>query len=261
MFRDRAALEAIYPALVHHGILSFGSEQVLRFLRNSPRVRGHDEVQTDRRRREDGVRVKHWLNRNSVKFYDKGSVLRSEVTINEPKDFKVWRAAENQPQGEKSWRILRRSVADLHRRAEVSKAGTERHLAGLAAVHVRVPLAKTAAKPCCAATRNGRRYRALQPFGQDAKLLAAINRGEYAISGFRNRDIRAQLFAGATNPKEHRRRTAAITRKLQLLRGHGLIQRVPKTHRYLLTPKGRQIVTALQAALQASTEELTRIAA
>ena len=261
MFRDRAALERIYPALVHHAMLSFGSQQVLRFLKRTAQLGQDDEVQTDRRSWEDGVRVKHWAGRNSVKFYDKGSVLRSEVTMNDPHDFKVWRSAENQPQGTKQWRVLRRSVADLHRRAEVSKAGTERHLAALASVHVREPLATTAAKSCRPAKRKGRRYRGLQPFGQDAKLLAAINRGEYALNGFRNRDLRARLFTPASELKQRRRQTAAVTRKLQLLRAHGLIRRVPKTHRYQLTERGRAILTALQAALQASTEELTRLAA
>ena len=42
---------------------------------------------TDRRRGSDGVRVKHWVNKNSLKFYDKGSILRVEATINEPRDF------------------------------------------------------------------------------------------------------------------------------------------------------------------------------
>lgn len=261
MFRDRAALERIYPSLVHHAMLSFGSEQVLRFLKRSPRLGPDDEVQSDRRRREDGVRVKHWLNLNSVKFYDKGSVLRSEVTINEPKEFKVWRASQSNPQGPKQWRILRRSVADLHRRAQVSKAGTERHLAALASVHVHTPLAKHAAKPCHRTRRKGRSYRGLQPFGQDADLLAAINRGEYAINGFRNRDVRHQLYGHSSDPVSQRRQASAVTRKLQLLRAHGLIRRVPKTHRYQLTSKGHQIVTALQAALQANTEELTRAAA
>jgi hypothetical protein len=261
MFRDRAALERIYPSLVHHAMLSFGSEQVLRFLKKSSWVGRGEEVQTDRRRREDGVRVKHWVNLNSVKFYDKGSVLRSEVTINEPRDFKVWRARQNDPDGEKGWRIMRRSVADLHRRAEVSKAGTERHLAALASVHVRDPLAKNAATPCRAARRKGRRYRGLQPFGQDAALLAAINRGEFTLNGFRNRDIRGLLFGKISDAQQRRRKAAAVTRKLQLLRAHGLIRRISKTHRYQLTAKGHQIVTALQAALQASTEELTHLAA
>jgi len=240
---------------------SFGSQQVLRFLKRSAQLGQDHEVQTALRGWEDGVRVKHWAGRNSVKFYDIGSVLRSEVTMNDPHDFKVWRSAENQPQGPKQWRALRRSVADLHRRAEVSKAGTERHLAALASVHVRDPLRRTAAKSCRPAKRKGRRYRGLQPFGQDAALLAAINRGEYALNGFRNRDLRAQLFAPASERAQRRRQTAAVTRKLQLLRAHGLIQRVPKTHRYQLTSKGRTILTALKAALQASTEELTRLAA
>src|SRR5437773_2080168 len=86
------------------------------------------QQRTDRRRRAEGVRVKHWVNKNSLKFYDKGSVLRDEVTINEPKDFRVWRSAESDPGGNRQWRVLRRSVADFERRAEVSRAATDRHL-------------------------------------------------------------------------------------------------------------------------------------
>src|SRR5206468_2837965 len=81
-------------------------EQVMRYMGRSGRVGINDEVVTDRRRRSVGVRVKHWLNKNSLKFYDKGSVLRDEVTINEPKDFRVWRGAENKPSSKKQWRVL-----------------------------------------------------------------------------------------------------------------------------------------------------------
>src|SRR2546425_13350175 len=101
MFGERGALERIYPALVHHAVMSFGAEQVLRFLGRSGKAGVHDEVKTDRRRRVEGVRVKNWLNGNSPKFYDKGSVLRREGTINEPKDFWGFCRAENQPAGEK----------------------------------------------------------------------------------------------------------------------------------------------------------------
>jgi hypothetical protein len=61
-----ADLDRIYPALVHHSVMSFGSEQVLRFLQR----RDAQEVKTDRRRGPDGVRVKHWLNDNSLKLAD-----------------------------------------------------------------------------------------------------------------------------------------------------------------------------------------------
>ena len=80
MFRDRSSLERIYPSLVHHAVMSFGAEQVLRFWGRAGRVGVSDEVMTDRRRGSDGVRVKHWGNKNSLKFYDKGSVLRVEAT-------------------------------------------------------------------------------------------------------------------------------------------------------------------------------------
>jgi hypothetical protein len=261
MFRRRAALERIYPALVHHAMESFGSEQVLRFLGRPGRPRVQDAVSTDRRRGPEGVRVKHWLNKNSLKFYDKGSVLRVEVTINEPKDFRVWRAAENNPQGAKSWRILRRSVADLHRRAEVSKAATERHLRALASVAMRTPLAQEAATVCVPVRQAGRRYRALQPFGVDAELLGIVNCGEWAINGFRNRDVRARLYGEGAEGVRRQRQTAAVGRRLRLLRALGLIARVSKTHRYVLSEKGRRIITALLAARQASVEELTALAA
>lgn len=262
MFRDRAALERIYPALVHHAVMSFGSEQVLRFMGRSRGARAHDEVKTDRRRGPDGVRIKHWLNKNSLKAYDKGSVLRDEATINEPKDFRVWRGPENNPSGKTTWRILRRSVADLHRRAQVSQAATERYLSALAAVHVSTPLAQEAVTVCQSIKRQGRRYRALNPFAEtDAQLLSIINRGEFALNGLRNRDVRAALYAQTDDTKVLRRQTAAVGRRLLLLRAHGLLKRVPKTHRYLVTDKGRRIVTALLTARQASIEKLTALAA
>lgn len=262
MFQNRAALERIYPALVHHAVMSYGSEQVLRFMGRPRGAHVHDEVKTDRRRGPDGVRVKHWLNKNSLKAYDKGSVLRTEATINEPKDFRIWRGPENNPTGKNQWRILRRSVADLHRRAQVSRAATDRYLSALAAVHVSTPLAQEAVIVCQAVRRDGVRHRALNPFAQpDAQLLAIINRGEFALNGFRNRDVRASLYDATEDTKLLRRQTAAVGRRLLLLRAHGLIKKVPKTHRYLVTEKGRRIITALLAARQASTEKLTALAA
>lgn len=262
MFRDREALKRIYPSLVHHAMMSFGAEQVLRFWGRSGRVGVSDEVMTDRRRGSDGVRVKHWVNKNSLKFYDKGSVLRVEATINEPREFKSFRAAENNPRSRKQWRILRRSVADFYRRAEVSRAATERHLTALAAVHVQIPLKEQAAGVCRAVRHKGQRYRALNPLGDgDAQLIAIVNRGEFLLNGFRNRDVRSHLYPASADRRKERQQMAAVGRRLRLLRAHGLIAKVSKTHRYVVTEKGRNVMTALLAARQASTEKLTKMAA
>jgi hypothetical protein len=257
MFRTRAHLDRIYPALVHHSVMSFGSEQVLRFLQR----RDAQEVKTDRRRGPDGVRVKHWLNDNSLKLYDKGTVLRSEVTLNNPKDFRVWRSSELAPRAEKKWRILRRTVADVPRRAEVSRAATHRHLQALAVVPLKTPLAQEASKVCRSKCKHGQRYRALRPFGDDASLLQRVNSLAYAIAGFHNRDIRQALYPSTACPILRRSQTAATSRKLALLRAHGLIRRVPSRHLYHVTAKGRRIITALLSARNASIEELTKIAA
>jgi hypothetical protein len=158
--------------------------------------------------------------------------------------------------------VLRRSVADLHRRAEVSRAATERHLTALAAVHVQTSLAEEAAQVCRPVRRHGRRYRALNALGEaDAQLLTIVNRGEFALNGFRNRDVRACLYNATEDRRRERQQMAAVGRRLRLLRAHGLIAKVSQTHRYVVTEKGRRVITALLAARQASTEKLTALAA
>jgi hypothetical protein len=95
----------------------------------------------------------------------------------------------------------------------------------------------------------------------NAALLAAVSRGEYTINGLRNRDVRRQLWAKVGTDKEQRRRAAAVTRLLRLLRAHGLLRKVSGTHRYVVTGGGRKIITALLAARQADVEQLTALAA
>src|SRR5436190_15752699 len=188
MFRDRQALGRIYPSLVHHAVMSFGAEQVLRFWGRSGRVGVSDEVMTDRRRGSDGVRVKHWVNKT--------------------------------------------------------------------------PLKEQTARVCRPVKHNGQRYRALNPLGDsDAQLMAIVNRGEFLLNGFRNRDIRAHLYPTREDRPQQRQQMAAVGRRLKLLRAHGLIMKVSKTHRYVVTEKGRNVMTALLAARQASTEQLTKLAA
>jgi len=92
----------------------------------------------------------------------------------------------------------------------------------------------------------------------DAALLAALSRGEWTIAGFRNRDLQSLLYpTKARDRQTARRRSAAVGRKLRLLRAHGLIRKLPHTHRYLITESARPVLTALVAAQEASTEKLT----
>ena len=130
IFHDQASLDRLFPRLILHGILNLGCEQVMRFLGKQLNGRFGGEVVTDLRRGSEGVRLKHWVNDNSIKLYNHLNVLRPETTIHDAEDLKVYRTPESRPDGPKAWYPLRRGVADLHRRAQISKAANERYLSG-----------------------------------------------------------------------------------------------------------------------------------
>ena len=112
------------------------------------------------------------------------------------------------------------------------------------------------------ATWGGRKVRGLRPWGDDKDLLTAINHGEHLINGFRNRDIQKVLYrADAQSPVECRRRSASISRKLRMLRAHGIIQKVPRTHRYMITETGRAILIAVLTTARTSVNQLNQLKA
>lgn len=153
-------------------------------------------------------------------------------------------------------------MADLWRRAEVSRGANGRYLGALASVSDKTPLSQETTGLCRAITVEGQRHRALNPWSaQDGALLTAVSRGEYALAGFRNRDLRGHLHPGQHSVREQRRQASRVTRQLALLRAHGLIKKVGGTHRWLLTERGRRTITALLAAREADVDQLTQLAA
>lgn len=269
MFRSAEDLEALYPHLLRHATETFGSVDVMRFLgRKIPAhggVHGRfaGEIVSDLRSRPEGIRIKHRLGRNSIKMYDKqGSVLRVETTINDGAGMKVYRPKEGDESGPKEWRPLRKGVADLHRRAELSQAANNRYFEALAAADTPTPFGELV-EPYCKPTRwNGKRVRALNPMQpNDHALLQAIAHGEFSINGFRNRDLRALLFGAPPRTKKvARRQSASITRQIRMLRAHGLVRKVAKSHRYQLTTDGRIFVAALLAAAKTGVDRLLEAA-
>ena len=264
MFKSPTALAELYPHLIRHGMQNLSCEQVMRFLgRKVATVGGKygtfaGEVVSDLKHRPEGIRLKHYVNGNSVKMYDKqGSVLRFETTIIQPRDFKVFRGTQEDPE-DKQWRMMRKGVADLQRRAEVSQASNDRYAQAMASAKCPKPLKDLAGGVCRRIHEGERSVRALNPLAaEDAALLETVNRGEFTLNGFRNRDVRAHLYARPTTDiQEQRRRSGAVTRKLRLLRAHGLIKKVPKTNRYVLTDRGREIITTLLAARSANAQTL-----
>ena len=262
LFRSREELGRLYPGLVRHGIESFGSKDVMRFLGRSvergitPRFAG--EVVSDLKGRPEGMRIKHRVNLNSVKMYDKaGCVLRVETTLNDVHDLQSPRLVN----GKKVWKRMRKGVADIPERARVSQASNGRYVEALAAVATPLPLKSLTDHLSRPVKWKKQQVRGLNLLGRDdARLLEAVGRGEFVINGLRNRDLRALLFGAADDPAQDKRRAGRVTRMLRMLRAHGLVHKLPHTHRYQVSDKGRRVIAAIHAAREADVEKLTKAA-
>src|SRR4029077_9807856 len=74
MFQSRAAVEEVYPPLLRYAITTFNAIDVLRYLGKpvpaSGRVphRCRHEINSNVKERSEGMRIKHWLNDNSLKM-------------------------------------------------------------------------------------------------------------------------------------------------------------------------------------------------
>jgi hypothetical protein len=173
---------------------------------------------------------------------------------------KVYRRKHDDPEGLRQWLNLRKTVADLPRRAELSQAANNRYLEALSTISADTPLSNITDKLCRAVEVQGRRHRGLRPFDPDeVRLLEAVSRGELLISGFRNRDVRVALYGETEDGSARRREAGRVSRKLALLRAHGLIKKIPRRHRYALTENGVQAISAILAARPASVAKLIAV--
>ena len=272
MFKSTKSLDSIYPSLLHHAMCVSDSPSVMKYFgrRNislSGRIKSRPpgEVMTDFRKFYEGIRVKHWLNRNSVKLYNKsGSILRIETTINHTRDFKVFRHPDDDRTRASSWQMMRKGVSDLYRRCEVSDQCNNRYGDSLAMAQVDEKLKEVVSAACNKITKKGKRYRGFNPWRkEDYKLLTFLAKGENAINGFRNHHLRKCLYPESEqSQQQHRKKYAErTTRRIKLLRAHGLIRKVPRANRYVLTSKGQKFSCALLTASATTIKGLTEIAA
>jgi hypothetical protein len=245
LFCDQANLESIYPALIKHAIEDFHSEDVLRFLQRRTNSRFAGSSEGSLKRRVEGTRVRHFIEENSIKMYNKaGSVLRIETTINNARRFRVRRMGTTKGKRVKKWQRMRKGVVDFRRRTEIGRSANRRYLNALAVVGEQRPSHQLFDTVSKRVEKDGRKYRALRPVSpEDSRAFEAIMRGEFLIQGFRHRDIREQLEAQAeSDPEELKRAAGRITRLLRLLVAHQLIYKVVHTNYYRITRRGHEVM-------------------
>jgi hypothetical protein len=242
MFRDADTLQQLYPPILRHAIEHFRSPDVLRFLGRRMGPQSTGAVETHFLRRPEGVRVKHRVEENSIKMYDKaGQVLRVETTINQPRRFKVYRRCG----GQGRWIPMRKGLLDLARRVDLSRAANARYLDALSVVGEPSPVSALLDPVSRPVHDAGRRYRSLRPITEaESALWRELLSAAYVVRGFRHHDLRRWCTTSDDPPDAERRRAGRVTRLLRLLRAHGLIQKLPASRCYRVTLLGRRVMSA-----------------
>jgi hypothetical protein len=241
MFKDRRTLEKLAPDLYEHAILEFGSQDVMRFLGKKPHASFQGELVSDLKRRPEGWRIKHRIKGNSIKMYDKWSVLRIETTINNPREFKILKAIE----GKWRWVPMGKGVANMWGYYQVGIAANKRYLTALAKVQPKGKAIDELDDLCRTRTIKGKHCPRLIPIHvQTVALFTAVLAGENAINGFRNSTLARHLFPAKATPQEANRRCAWISRRISTLRARGLVAKLPNSHRYRVTEKGALVMGA-----------------
>lgn len=244
MFTSRKDLETLMPDLYDHAIRLFSAKDVMRFLGKKLHPRFEGEITTKHHERPEGRCVRHQAGRNSIKMYDKMSVLRIETTVNNPRDFKVLKLQED----ERTWRWspMGKGVANLFRCAQIGDQANRRYLDALGSIQPKGEAIDALDALCRSHTRDGKRISKFQPVTrQDCQVFEAVLDGGHLLSPFKNGDIDKKLHPEpATTLQEARRRSSQTWRLLTKLRGHHLIARIPNTRFYRVTKHGIRVMSA-----------------
>lgn len=235
VFKKQEDLKEIYAALTRTAIHTVKPDHVATFL--GRKLNGHyqDEIGNNFSTRIEGTCIKHRMGPVSLKMYDKfGLVLRLETTSYDVTFFKHHRRVESK-EGPPVFKLatLKKAIYSLNPDLrQLLHDANKRYLAFLSDIDdpsVGIKFLNKISEPV---RENNRNYRGYNFFSkEDQNLFENILRGEYAISGLRNKDLQKNL-----GKKVHQ-----ISAALKRLRLHGLIRKVGKTYKYYLTEFGRKI--------------------
>ena len=238
VFREPAAFQPLYAALTRTAIHAIKADQVATFLGRKLTAAYQGEAGNDFSTRIQGTRIKHHMGPAAIKLYDKaGRLARVECTANDVDFFQHHRTVEHRD-GTREFKLapVRKTIYSLPVLRDLLRAATHRYLAFLAAIEDPTPGLRALEKIAAPVRAGERSYRGFNLFhGEDLTLFLALVRGEWTISGFQARQLRAHLPEGPAG---------RLSRSLKRLRTHGLIKKIGGRYKYYLTTLGRTVAMA-----------------
>ncbi len=239
IFRRKSDLAPLYECITRTAVLAVKPEHVATFLGKRLSANFQGVLGNDFSTRIEGTRVKHYMGKAAIKMYDKGGIiLRIETTANDPTVFRAKRTVR-QRDGTKVFRVasLTKDIESLWHLQRLLGDANRRYLEFISAIDDTTKGAKELTSIARRTkTKKGRSHRGINFFDQDdLKVLLTIARGEIAISGFRNKNLRSQL-PGKTS--------SWVSRCIARLRALGLLKPVARTYKYFVTALGKRTLAA-----------------
>lgn len=240
VFKKQSYLQSMYSELTATAIHTVSPDNIATFLGHKVDPKYQGEMGNNYHIRIQGSRIKHTMGKSSIKMYDKFSkILRIETTTNDVTFFKHYREVEHRD-GSKSmqYAALKKNIYSLTLLTSLFKASNKRYLEFISAFDNKEAGRKRLNKVTQPKQDNNRNYKGFNLFcPEDQNLLLTALRGEYNISGFRNKDARMKLPGFSTGK---------VSRLIKRLKVFGLIKRAGRTYKYYVTKLGKELAIAVE---------------
>ena len=241
IFRQQTDLKGIYEHLVRTAVHTVKPERIATFLGRKLMGQFKGEVGNNYKVRKEGICIKHTMGVVSIKMYDKfQKALRIETTSTDISFFKHYRKVEHKDgTTSKKFTSMKKNIYSLEPLIKLMKASNRRYLEFISTIEDRSSGTRRLRKVTQRVEEKSRGYKGFNFFDDtDMKIIQIISRGEFNISGFRNKDLR-NYFSDKS--------TAQISRILKRLKLHGIIKKARNTYKYYLTILGKQVaLTAMK---------------
>lgn len=241
IFKQQSDLQAIYEQLISTAIHTVKPDNIATFLGRKLHGNYLGEVGNNYHVRIEGTRIKHSMDKVSIKMYDKfKKILRIETTVNDVSFFKHYRTIEHRDgTTSKKFANMKKNIYSLDPLRELLSASNRRYLEFISAIDDQRTGYKNLYRISQPVKKKHRNYRGFNFFdSQDIQLLKIIARGEFNIYGFQNKNLRKLMQAKSSGQ---------ISRLIERLRMHGMIRKAKNAYKYYLTYLGKMVIaTALK---------------
>jgi hypothetical protein len=238
VFKRPSDLAPLYETLTRRAIQEVKADDIATFLgRNglSPRFEGDGGSRYNVL--IEGTRLRHTLDANALKMYDKFQhVLRIETTTNDVSFFKHYRKVVHRDgRAEMKNAPIQKTIHSLGAVREVLAAANRRYLEFLSVLKDDSPGRRDLERVSRSVHDDaGRSYRGINFFmPTDVNLAVALVRGEHLISGVNARRLRKQLpdWSGSQ-----------VSRAIRRFRELGLLKKIAGTFKYYITTLGQKVI-------------------